>query len=104
MSHNVKEIKEGRYLAVVKAAREAEHKVTVAYEKELKKPQQNHSKTLSVSVAQVNKYKDITANLRAHNLETSTTSKLKICNKLKQNNNKKELLDKKGGTTKVLFK
>ena len=48
MSHKVKEIKEGRYLAVVKAARKAEHKVTVAHEKELKKPQQNHSKTLSV--------------------------------------------------------
>ena len=51
MSHKVEEIKEGRYLAVVKAARKAEHKVTVAHEKELKKPQQNHSKTLSVSVA-----------------------------------------------------
>ena len=102
LSHKVEEIKEGRYVAMVKAARKAKHKVTVAYEKELKKPQQNHSETLSVSAAQVNKYKDITVNLRARNLETSTTSKLKIC-KLKQNNNKKELLDKKGGTTKVLF-
>ena len=64
----------------IEATSKAEHNVTVAYEKELQKQQQEHSKIQSVTATQLNKYKRMNDDLKDRNLKSRTTTTIKISN------------------------
>ena len=81
----------------MEATSKAEHNVTVAYEKELQKQQQEHSKIQSVTATQINKYKRMNDDLKDRNLQSRTTTNIKI-HKLKQNHRKEVSLVKKKNT------
>ena len=56
-SSRLEQTKEDIEVAVSEATSKAEHTITVAYEKQLQKQQQEHSKLQSVTATQLNKYK-----------------------------------------------
>ena len=82
------------------ATSKAEHTITVAYEKQLQKQQQEHSKIQSVTAIQLNKYKRMNDDLKDRNLKSKTTSNIRIAT-LKQNQ-KKELSNEKKKNTKSM--
>ena len=84
----------------MEATSKAEHTITVAYEKELQKQQQEHSKIQSVTATQTNKYKDMIVNLKDRNLKSRTTTNIKIAT-LKQTQRKELSLVKKQNTKSI---
>ena len=92
--------KEGIEEAVSEATSNVEHTVTVAYEKQLQKQQQEHSKIQSVTATQINKYKRMNDNLKDRNLKSRTTSNIRIAT-LKQNHRKEVSLVKKNNTKSI---
>ena len=78
LSSRLEETKEGIEEAVSEATSKAEHNVTVAYEKQIQKQQQEHSKIQSATATQINKYKRMNDNLKDRNLKSRTTSNIRI--------------------------